>query len=186
MELFGSPQHEGATFPETLQQPPSEAPLEPPPQGSPAEEPDKAAGVDCEGGDPNVPDLRVEKVAVVPLENGDLLEVSEGDQAALAKALSDEAVIPSCAPPKKLTKGAIQKRLWRICQPKANGKFKIPKAMVDDYKDESTRPTVVALFEKSGYQRDCFGLVSSLGYQKGYQLCLGHQNVCFIRVMFND
>ena len=91
-----------------------------------------------------------------PLPKGDdeFLEVSSGDQRALAKASPDDAVVPTRPPPPKLTRGAIKKWLWRLVQPKASGKFKVPKEVVDEYRDERTRGRVEALFEKSGYQRD--------------------------------
>ncbi|CAK9046571.1 unnamed protein product [Durusdinium trenchii] len=93
-----------------------------------------------------------------PLPKGDdeFLEVSSGDQRALAKASPDDAVVPTRPPPPKLTRGAIKKRLWRLVQPKASGKFKVPKEVVDEYRDERTRGRVEALFEKSGYQREVF------------------------------
>ncbi|CAK9065748.1 Uncharacterized protein SCF082_LOCUS33584 [Durusdinium trenchii] len=93
-----------------------------------------------------------------PLPKGDdaFLEVSSGDQRALAKASPDDAVVPTRPPPPKLTRGAIKKWLWRLVQPKASGKFKVPKEVVDEYRDERTRGRVEALFEKSGYQREVF------------------------------
>ena len=100
--------------------------------------------------------LRVEQINVIELKTGELLQVNQDDRRALEEATPDEAVLPSCMPPEKLSKGAIQKRLWRIVQPKANGQLKVPQELVDEYKDESTRKNVMSLFEKSGYQRDWF------------------------------
>ena len=100
--------------------------------------------------------LEVESVQVIEMKNGELLQVNQEDQRALENASPDDAVLPSCMPPAKLSKGAIQKRLWRIVQPKANGSFKVPQDVIDEYKDEHTRKNVESLFEKSGYQRDWF------------------------------
>ena len=83
-----------------------------------------------------------------------LLQVAQADAEALAKASVEQAVPPSVPPPAKLTRSAIRKRLWRVCQPKANGKLKVPKEVVEEYRDESSRQRVEMLFEKSGYQRD--------------------------------
>lgn len=100
--------------------------------------------------------LEVESIQVIEMKNGELLQVNQEDQRALENASPDDAVLPSCMPPAKLSKGAIQKRLWRIVQPKANGSFKVPQDVIDEYKDERTRKNVESLFEKSGYQRDWF------------------------------
>lgn len=100
--------------------------------------------------------LEVEQIQVIEMANGELLEVNQKDQHALENASPDDAVLPSCLPPAKLSKGAIQKRLWRIVQPKANGSLKVPQDVIDEYNDEHTRKNVMSLFEKSGYQRDWF------------------------------
>ena len=55
--------------------------------------------------------LRVEQIDVIELKNGVFLQVNQEDRQALEKASPDEAVLPSCMPPEKLTEGAIQKRL---------------------------------------------------------------------------
>ena len=57
-------------------------------------------------------------------------------------------------PPPKLSQGAINKRLYRICQPRADGSFKVPREVVEDYRDLGKRDNVVALFEKVGYNVD--------------------------------
>ena len=56
------------------------------------------------------------------------------------------------APPAKLSKGAIQKRLYRIMQPRSDGSFKVPQELLDQYRDPEKRDGVINLFEKTGYE----------------------------------
>lgn len=62
-------------------------------------------------------------------------------------------------PPKKLSPAAVNKRMYRICKPRADGTYKVPKEVVEEYHDLAKRDRVMALFEKSGYHPDrCRGL----------------------------
>lgn len=114
---------------------------------APPEDPEQTA--------PKSPLLPMPPPPPVEAANGEMLALSQQDAIALASAKPDQAVIPTVLPPKKLTRGAIQKRLRRVCTPKANGQLKVPKEVMEDYHDDRRRGDVEALFEKSGYQRDC-------------------------------
>ena len=63
-------------------------------------------------------------------------------------------------PPKQLSYSAVDKRLRRIMTPRANGDLKVPQQVVDQWKNKNTRPKVMSMFEKSGYQPDWVGVGS--------------------------
>lgn len=66
----------------------------------------------------------------------------------------EDTAAPEQAPPAELTKSAIDKRLRRIMQPRADGTQKIPDEIIAQWKDPLTRDKVLALFEKCGYHPD--------------------------------
>ncbi|CAE7634225.1 unnamed protein product [Symbiodinium sp. CCMP2592] len=69
----------------------------------------------------------------------------------------DRAALGKCRdPPKQLTKAAVDRRLYRIVQPRANGEYKVPKDVIDTYKDKDRRPTLMSMFEKLGYDPKLF------------------------------
>ena len=57
-------------------------------------------------------------------------------------------------PSQQLSYSAVDKRLRRIMTPRANGDLKVPQQVIDQWKNKNTRPDVMSLFEKSGYQPD--------------------------------
>ena len=57
-------------------------------------------------------------------------------------------------PPDQLSWGAVDRRLRRIMTPRVTGEFKVPKAVVDQWNDKTTRPRVMSMFEKAGYSPD--------------------------------
>ena len=59
-------------------------------------------------------------------------------------------------PPKKLTQAAISRRMYRIMQPKSNGEYKVSEECLATYKNMETRPKLLAVFEKVGYNADRF------------------------------
>ncbi|OLP74858.1 hypothetical protein AK812_SmicGene45483 [Symbiodinium microadriaticum] len=64
----------------------------------------------------------------------------------------DTRGLRSCkGPPKQLSKQAVDRRLYRVVQPKTNGEYKVPKEVVDEYKDKDRRPKLMSMFEKLGY-----------------------------------
>ena len=77
---------------------------------------------------------------------GDEQKTGDGDE---EEEYEDEQAKP---PPKQLSKAAIQKRLYRIMQPKSDGTFKVPQEVLDNYRDPEKRDDVINLFEKSGYE----------------------------------
>lgn len=74
--------------------------------------------------------------------DGEVLDVDED-------AAADEVVE---VPPQQLTPGAVRKRLARILTPKANGDFKVPKQVIDDFAGDE-KDKLMAMFEKAGYKR---------------------------------
>ena len=57
-------------------------------------------------------------------------------------------------PSQQLSYSDVDKRLRRIMTPRANGDLKVPQQVIDQWKNKNTRPDVMSLFEKSGYQPD--------------------------------
>ena len=57
-------------------------------------------------------------------------------------------------PPVKITKSAVNKRLRRVMQQRSNGSYKVPREMVDQYRDLDQRDSVFALFERCGFSAD--------------------------------
>ena len=64
-----------------------------------------------------------------------------------------ENAIPTL-PPKQLSPSAVDKRLRRIMTPTSSGAVKGPQELIDQWKDLSTRPQVMSMFEKAGYDPD--------------------------------
>ena len=58
-------------------------------------------------------------------------------------------------PPEKLTEAAVDRRLRRVVERKADGTYKVPKEVVEQFKDKHKRPELFAAFEKCGYKPDC-------------------------------
>jgi len=57
-------------------------------------------------------------------------------------------------PPKQLSPSAVDKRLRRIMTPTSSGSLKVPQELIDQWKDLTTRPQVMSMFEKAGYDPD--------------------------------
>ena len=71
-------------------------------------------------------------------------------------------------PPDQLSWGAVDRRLRRIMTPRVTGEFQVPKAVVDQWNDKTTRPRVMSMFEKAGYSPDrVHGRV--VGFRWSYQ-----------------
>ena len=87
-------------------------------------------------------------VTPLPERKGPVDEVDELDD------LEDEAEEPDeyVEPPPQLSPNAIRKRLGRILTPKANGDFKIPKQVIDDFGGDN-KDKLFLMFEKAGYDR---------------------------------
>ena len=91
-------------------------------------------------------------------EDEDAPEEPEPPAASTAEAedLEDAAAEeepPAEAPPVHLSPGAVRKRLARILTPKANGDFKVPKQVIEDFAGDE-KHKLMAMFEKAGYKRD--------------------------------
>ena len=105
------------------------------------------------------PDMEVETpcepetpvvVEVEPTQRDISDEVSDDDHGD-----KGESAQPHDLPPEKqLSPGAVDRRLRRIMTPRVTGEYKVPKAVVDQWKDKSTRSRVMSMFEKSGYSPD--------------------------------
>lgn len=54
-------------------------------------------------------------------------------------------------PPKQLSRAAVDKRLRRTMQPRADGTFLVPECVREKWKDLGTRSEVMSMFEKAGY-----------------------------------
>ena len=86
-----------------------------------------------------------------------------GDDVTEQGDAGDEKGVPEVAPinpPEKQNQKAMRKRLYRVMKPRADGSLKVPQAIIEEYKDDSSRWKVFRLFEKSGYQPD-WGLKKS-------------------------
>lgn len=123
-----------------------------------------------EQGTPMEPETRLE--TPIPPTQPDRENVEQGGHDGLEE---DDVGGPSeLPPPEQLSYGAVDKRLRRIMTPRANGDFKVPQQVVEQWKNKNTRPKVMSLFEKSGYQPDWVGAGS-------VQILLGF---VFMRRMF--
>lgn len=83
-----------------------------------------------------------------------------------AAAESEETPAPSQVfedPPEQLSKSAVDKRLRRVMQPRADGSLLVPQELKAQWKDPLTRDTVLALFEKCAYKPDSFEKVLLAG-----------------------
>ena len=85
-------------------------------------------------------------------ENKPTIETQEEDSSEEEVGLLEEEAVPS--PPKKLSEAAIKAKLRRIFTPRANGSYLVPEDVLEQYKAPNTRPKVLSLFEKVGYNRD--------------------------------
>ena len=84
-------------------------------------------------------------------------------------------------PPDQLSWGAVDRRLRRIMTPRVTGEFKVPKAVVDQWNDKTTRPRVMSMFEKAGYSPDrVHGRV--VGFRWPYQYIIN----IYIQIEYND
>lgn len=71
-----------------------------------------------------------------------------------AAAVDDSAEMPGAAPPEVLSKAAVDKRLRRIMQLRSDGTSKVPQEFRDQWKDPLQRESILAMFEKCGYNPD--------------------------------
>ena len=50
----------------------------------------------------------------------------------------DQAALRNCRdPPKQLSKAAVDRRLYRVMQPRTSGEYKVPKDVIETYKDKT-------------------------------------------------
>ena len=77
-------------------------------------------------------------------------EVSDGDSGDKGECKQPEDLPPV----EQLSWGAVDRRLRRIMTPRVTGEYKVPKAVVDQWKDKTSRPKVMSMFEKAGYSPD--------------------------------
>lgn len=75
-------------------------------------------------------------------DDGELFEAFNGD------------IVGSMHPPEKVSEKALKKRLYRIMKPRADGSFKVPKGLLEEYHDDVQKWKVFRLFEKCGYNPD--------------------------------
>lgn len=81
-------------------------------------------------------------------------DLSASFEAAAAADEVPEDRVPGQEPPPELSRSAIDKRLRRVMQPRADGTDKVPEEIIQQWKDPLTRDKVMALFEKCGYKPD--------------------------------
>lgn len=67
---------------------------------------------------------------------------------------SEEQFFTMTIPPPPLSQSAINNRLRRVMQPRADGSYLVDSSWVDQYKDKDSRENLFAMFEKVGYNVD--------------------------------
>ena len=67
---------------------------------------------------------------------------------------SDEQFFTMTIPPPVLTQSAINNRLRRVFQPRADGSYLVDSSWVEQYKDRESREKLFSMFEKVGYVVD--------------------------------
>lgn len=67
---------------------------------------------------------------------------------------SDDQFLTSSFPPPVLSQSAINNRLRRVFQPRADGSYLVDSSWIDQYKDKESRDKLFAMFEKVGYVVD--------------------------------
>ena len=77
------------------------------------------------------------------------------DEAEIADQEDEEAAPQVQQPPPGIVpERKIGERLRRVFQPRANGTYKVPKEMLEEYNNLLSRKRVMAMFEKVGYDPD--------------------------------
>lgn len=65
-----------------------------------------------------------------------------------------EAVGSPEQPPEYISPAAAKARLRRVCEPNSKGEYKVPKDIVDQFKDKESRSNLEKMFEKCGNNPD--------------------------------